>query len=455
MLLAICLSGCQFLEPFLKGIEKPTARITKTGFQDLSLRSITLLFDVEVMRERYRITPDDVIVSYLPLAHMFERTCGYYLILLSGATIAYARSIATVVDDIQAVEPTVLAAVPRAIEKAFDTVVRRVEEGSGLQRMLVKMTVCCLNDFATRQQRGKRIPLFLRGRCAVLNSLVASKFRRIAGRRLRFIASGGAPLDRKLAKILNILGFRVLEGYGLTETSPTVTSMSLDDIALGTVGTPMPGVEVKIGEGDEILVRGPNVMKGYYGKPEATAEAIDEAGFFHTGDRGRIDAQGRLIITGRIKDLIITSYGKNVVPGPIESNLMRRPIVQLAMLIGDNRKHISALIVPEPAAVTGLASRKGVAPVPGKPNAILEDEEVRREFENLIEEANAKLATYEKIRRYCFLPEAPSVENGLLTPTLKLRRAKVVERYATLIDNMYCEAEGDPAPDAAAPGRDS
>ena len=225
----------------------------------------------------------------------------------------------------------------------------------------------------------------MRGRCAVLNSLVASKFRRIAGRRLRFIASGGAPLDRKLAKILNILGFRVLEGYGLTETSPTVTSMSLDDIALGTVGTPMPGVEVKIGEGDEILVRGPNVMKGYYGKPEATAEAIDEAGFFHTGDRGRIDAQGRLIITGRIKDLIITSYGKNVVPGPIESNLMRRPIVQLAMLIGDNRKHISALIVPEPAAVTGLASRKGVAPVPGKPNAILEDEEVRREFENLIE----------------------------------------------------------------------
>ncbi|MEN8149596.1 MAG: long-chain fatty acid--CoA ligase [Planctomycetota bacterium] len=408
-----------------------------------------IMFNVEVLREQYEVTPDDVYVSYLPLAHIFERTCGYYLVLLSGATIAYAQSVTTVVEDIQAVEPTVLAAVPRAIEKAYDTVVRRVEEGSGFQQWLVRSTVRCLNEFANRQYRGLRIPLLLRGRCVVLNSLVASKFRRIAGRRLRLIVSGGAPLDRRLAKILNILGFLVLEGYGLTETSPSVTAMTMDDVALGTVGTPIPGVEVKIGDGDEILVRGPNVMKGYYGKPEATAEAIDEDGFFHTGDRGRFDGKGRLVITGRIKDLIVTSYGKNVAPSPIEEDLMRKPIVSMAMLTGDNRKHISALLVPDPDIVLGLASREGVPPAPDDPNALLEDERIRREFEDVIEKANAKLANYEKIRRYCFLPEAPSVENGLLTPTLKLRRNVVAERYAEQIEDMYRQ------PEAPAPGRDT
>ena len=396
-----------------------------------------ILSNVEEVRVRYGVTPDDVYVSYLPLAHAFERTCGYYLLLLSGATIAYAESVATVVDDIREVRPTVLAAVPRAIEKAFDTVVSRVEEASALKRALVRMTVRCLNELANRRYRGKRVPLLLRGKCLVLNALIASKFRSIAGDRLRLIVSGGAPLDRKLAKILNVLGFTVLEGYGLTETAPAVTSMTVDDVALGTVGTPIPGVEVKIGHRDEILVRGPNVMKGYWNKPEATARAIDSEGYFHTGDRGRFDEGGHLVITGRIKDLIVTSYGKNVAPAPIEADLMKQPLIEMAMLCGDNRKYLSALLVPSEAALARLAEQVGSGAGPD----VLEDERVRSRFAAVVEATNAKLASYQKIRRFCLLPEVPSVENGLLTPTLKLRRGRVAERYAEQIEAMYKEDE--------------
>ena len=398
-----------------------------------------ILSNVEALRDRYCLTPEDVSVSYLPLAHVFERTCGQYLLLLSGATIAYAQSVATVVQDIQEIRPTVLAAVPRAIEKAYDTAVRRVEEGSRFQRLLVQATVRCLNDYANRQYRGERIPLLLRGRCAVLNAVVASRFRKVAGDRLRLIVSAGAPLDRKLAKVLNVLGFKVLEGYGLTEASPTVTSMTLDDIALGTVGTPLPGVVVKIGEADEILVRGPNVMKGYFNKPDATARAIDADGFLHTGDRGRFDAEGHLVITGRIKDMIITSYGKNVAPAPIEADLMRQPLVEHVMLCGDNRKFLSALIVPDSSAVVRLANEVGLEAGPDDLAGVLEDARVRRHFVALIEETNSKLSNHQRIRRFSFLTEAPSVENGLLTPTLKLRRARMADRYATQIDDMYRE----------------
>ncbi len=388
---------------------------------------------------RFHITSDDVFLSFLPLCHMFEKTCGYYTMLFSGVTIAYAGDLTTIVQDVQRIRPTLLIIVPRILEKIYEAVEKRVLEAPFIRRKLVMYAIRCLNRRANLEYRGLRVPATLKMMCAFFNRNIASKFRRIAGGKLRLLVSGGAPLDRRLAKTLYVLGFNILEGYGLTEASPVVCTACLDDNRLGTVGKPLEGVEVRIGEGDEILVRGANIMRGYFNKPEETAKVIDGEGWFHTGDRGRFDDTGNLIITGRIKEIIVTSYGKNVSPIPIESEITKSIYVDQAMLCGDNRKYITALIVPQREAIERYARERNIDAADYE--ELLARDEIRELIGAEIERATANRARFEKVKVFTLIPESFTVANKLLTPSLKLRRGKVIETYIKEIEAMYKETE--------------
>jgi long-chain acyl-CoA synthetase len=394
-----------------------------------------ILFDAFSALRRFKVGPDDTFLSFLPLCHMIGRTCGYYSMLFAGATIAYAEGISTIVSDVQAIRPTIIIVVPRIVEKIYEAVEQKVMEAPLIRRRLVFAAVKCLNERVNRIYRGDGVPFSLRVRCAFYDRLVASKFRKIAGGRLRLLVSGGAPLDRKLAKTLHVLGFNIIEGYGLTETAPIVCTTTLEDNRLGTVGKPFDGIEVKIGESDEILVKGPNLMCGYFNMPEETAKAIDADGWFHTGDQGRFDTTGNLAITGRIKELIVTSYGKKVAPVPIEAEIIRSPYIDQALLYGDNKKFITALVVPRRDCLERYAREKGVAVADYA--ELLARREVRDLIASEIERATVELAPFEKVRAFALLAEGFTVANELLTPTLKLRRKRIVERYRNAIDALY------------------
>ena len=394
-----------------------------------------IVFDAFAAVRRFKVGPEDTFLSFLPLCHMLERTCGYYAMLFAGATIAYAEGISTIVSDVQKVRPTIIIVVPRIVERIYEAVEQKVVEAPLIRRKLVLAAVRCLNERVNRVYRGEKVPLSLRARCALCDRLVASKFRKIAGGRLRLLVSGGAPLDRKLAKTLHVFGFNIIEGYGLTETAPIVCAATLEDNCLGTVGKPLDGVEVKIGESDEILVRGPNLMCGYFNMPEETAKAIDGDGWFHTGDQGRLDERGNLVITGRLKELIVTSYGKKVAPVPIEAEIVKSTYIDQVALFGDNKKFIVALIVPQRDAIERYAREKGIAAADYA--GLL----ARREITDLvaaeIERATKDLAPFEKVKAFKLLPDGFTVANELLTPTLKLRRKQVVERYRDAIVALY------------------
>ena len=386
-------------------------------------------------RDRYKATSEDVIVSYLPLSHMLERTCGYYTMLFAGGTIAYAENLLTLVRDVAEIRPTLLIAVPRIIEKVYDESVKKVEKSSFIKRVLLFSAIRNLNKYANLKYKKLKIPLGLRMKCAVYNALVASKFRKLAGGRLRLIVSGGAPLDPQIAKVLYILGFNIVEGYGLTETSPTVCSNTVEENRLGTVGKPLDGVEVRIGPNDEILVKGPNVMRGYLNKPEETKRAIDDDGWFHTGDQGKFDEHGNLIVTGRIKEIIVTSYGKNIAPAPIEMEICGSRYIEQVSLCGDGRNCLAALVVPNRESVEHYVRERELS-FENYP-ALLEMDEIRQLIEREIENRTASLASYQRVKAFALLSEDFTVENGMLTPMLKLRRGEIGKRYARLIDAIY------------------
>ncbi len=406
----------------------------------LSHRNISS--NVFAARRRFGISADDVFLSFLPACHMFERTCGHFTMLAAGATIAYTRDLASIADDVRTVRPTIIIAVPRIIEKVYEAVAGRVAASSVVRRRLVQTTIRILNECTNREYRGESVPRVLGWKRALLDRYIAAKFREISGGRLRLLVSGAAPLDRRLAKTLWVLGFKILEGYGLTEAAPLVSASAIEGNRLGTVGRPFEGVEVKIGVNQEILVRGPNVMVGYYGKPEETRQAIDPQGWLHTGDEGRLDERGNLVITGRLKELIVTSYGKNVSPPSIEAALLKSRYIQDVMLYGDRRKYITALIVPSREALEAYARESGI--VAAGHTALLAQPAIATLFESEIARAMEPFADYERVKRFRLLPEGFSVENGLLTPTLKLRRARIVEKYRQEIEAMYGTPNGGP-----------
>lgn len=401
------------------------------------LTHANIMSNVAAAIERFSISERDRLLSFLPLCHMFERTCGYYTMLLAGATIAYAESLQTVTEDIRLVRPTLLIIVPRVLEKVYSAVTERVLGGPALNRFLMRATLRATSRCARYRARHEAPPLWLRIWRWKLDKLVVSKLRKLGGGRIRLLVSGSAPLEKRIARTFRNLGFNLIEGYGLTETSPVVCTLVPGEEKIGSVGKPFPGVEIRIGPDSEVLVRGPNVMKGYLNKPQETAKTIDPDGWLHTGDQGRIDPDGNLVITGRLKEIIVTAYGKNIAPVPVEQALCGSRYFEQAVVIGDSRPFLVALIVPGRVALEEYARAEGIAfaDYPG----LLADPRVVALARAEVARQLAAFAPYEQVRRFRLIAEPLSIENGLLTPTLKVRRPKVAERFRKEIEAMYRE----------------
>jgi long-chain acyl-CoA synthetase len=378
--------------------------------------------------------PGDILLSFLPLSHTFERMAGYYTGFACGSTIAYAESVETVAANMTEVRPTIVTTVPRLFERIHSRVMKQVDAGSAAKQAIFHWAIAVGKQHAAAVRRGS-VPLELRLRHAIADRLVFQKLREKTGGRMRFFASGGAALSRELGEFFEAVGLTVIEGYGLTESSPVIAVNRLQSYRFGSVGPAIPGVEVKIEADGEILARGPNVMKGYWGQPEATAQAIDSEGWLHTGDIGTLDAEGFLHITDRKKHLFVSSGGKNIAPQPIENLFLANKYIEQLVLIGDRRMYLTALIVPDFDVLKEYAD---AAKLPySSPSDLIRLPEINQLIEQNINDIQKDLATYERVRRFTLLDRQLTVEEGELTPTQKVRRAVVEKRYAHLIEPMY------------------
>ena len=385
------------------------------------------LLDVDTM---INIVQEDQALSLLPLSHVFERTV-VYLYLFKGVSLTFAESLNTVARDMRRVRPTVMTGVPRVYEKLHARVLETIEQNSALRQVLFRWALMVGRICAEAVRNGKSLSIGARSSHWVADRLVLSKIRASTGGLLRFVISGGAPLPMPVAEFLFAVGIPVLEGYGLTETAAGLTLNPETAPRPGTVGKALPQVDVRFADDGEVLVRGPNLMSGYYGKPEATAVAF-EGGWFHTGDIGKLD-DGYLVITGRKKELLVTSGGKNIAPVPIEQKLKRNVLVAEAMLVGDRRRFVSVVIVPDFHVLT---TRLQVS-VDTDWQTLVTREDVRRLFGGIVESVNADLPNYESIRKFVLLPTELSIESGELTPSLKVKRRVVMEKWGHLISELY------------------
>jgi long-chain acyl-CoA synthetase len=383
------------------------------------------------------ISGDAVALSFLPLSHVFERMidCSYMLV---QATIAYAESIEKLKDNFVEVNPHTFAAVPRVYEKVHARILDKVQSGSPLKRRIFSWAVEVGKEKAARLERGEALPAGLAWKVRAADALVFKKIRAALGSRFRYAVSGAAPLSREIAEFFLAAGVPIYEGYGLTETSPVICVNGPGRWRLGTVGKPIPGVEVKIAPDGEILTRGPSVMKGYFGKPQATAEAIDAEGWFHTGDIGHLDPEGYLVITDRKKDLIVLAGGKKAAPQPIENELKKSAYIELPIVLGDRHKFLAALIVPKFDRVHDYAAEKKIA---FEPKLIDSNPEIRALFQREIDAYNTGKPHHEQIRAFALLPSDLTIEDGSITPTLKVKRRILETRYHGLIEQMYQAAE--------------
>jgi long-chain acyl-CoA synthetase len=378
---------------------------------------------------------DDVALSFLPLCHIFERMGGHYLMLHAGTTIAYAESVEKVPQNMMEVRPTLMFSVPRLYEKIYARVHEKVAADPPIRQKIFHWGVGVGREMFGHAVRGTKPGLLLKLKHAVADALVLSKVRDRTGGRLRLFVSGGAPLGREIAEFFGALGLLILEGYGLTETSPVITVNRPERVRPGTVGTAVEGVEVKIAEDGEILTRGRHVMKGYYNKPEATAEAIDKDGWFHTGDIGVLGKDGFLTITDRKKDILVTSGGKNIAPQPIENLIKANTFVAEVVMVGNKRNYPSALVVPNFQNLELWAKGKNLAFA--SRDDLVARPEVQQHYKEVLDTVGASLAQFEKIKRFALLTHEFTIEAGELTPTLKVKRRVVEQKYKDVIDGLY------------------
>ncbi len=377
----------------------------------------------------------DVALSFLPLAHIYGRTLDY-IYIFGGTPLAYVESLEAVAQALLEVRPTITAAVPRFFEKIYARIVEQGSKATGVKRMLFDWAMNVAQRAAPWRATGAPASLALKAQWKLADKLVYKKFRLGLGGRLRIISSGGAPLSQALAEFYWTVGIPIYQGYGLTETSPIVSS-NYPENRMGSSGKPIPNVQVRAAEDGEILVKGPCVMQGYYKNPEATREVLTEDGWFRTGDIGHVDKDNYLFITDRKKDLLKTAAGKFVAPQPIENALKTSPYILNAMVIGDRRKFIVALVAPNPVTVSAKAAEQGIrfssnAEMAAHPWVhSLIDAEIKR--------LTVHLAQYETIKRFALLPEDFTFDNGSLTFTLKLKRRVVEQQYAGVIESLYAD----------------
>ena len=401
------------------------------------LTHANFIFNLQACKSLIDVSDADVLLSFLPLSHVFERLGGHYVPLFSGAKIAYAESTFTVAQNMGEVSPTVMLSVPRLYETMHDRILRAVQEGSPLKQKIFHWGVSVGSAVSSAIQQGKNPSAILQLQQNIANKLVFAKLKAATGGRLRFFVSGGAALPQAIAEFFHAAGILILEGYGLTETSPVISMNHPEGWKFGTVGMPVPGIEVQIAEDGEILTRGPHVMKGYFNNESATAEVIDGEGWFYTGDIGIIDEDGFVKITDRKKNIIVLSNGKNVAPQPIESELVQSPFINQILLVGNERKNLAALIVPNFDALKAWAAENGIAT--DDLSTMLGTREVQQQIQSEIRSRLTDFADFEQVRRFTLLEKEFSQEADEMTPTLKLKRNVIIERYGDAIEEMYPE----------------
>ena len=390
---------------------------------------------VRASAEMTPVEPGWVHLLFLPLAHSFGRLESF-LGIYNGLTTAFAESIDRLPDNFKEARPHFICSVPRVFEKIYAKIHADVQAAPATTRAIFAWAMGVGREVSRHEQRGQPLSGGLAVKRAIAHKLVFSKLHAALGGRLRWAVSGGAPLSREIAEFFHAGGILVLEGYGLTETCPVLTFNSPTAFKFGSVGRTLPGVEIRIAEDGEILARGPNVAtRGYYKQPGATAEVFDPAGWFHTGDIGRIDDAGFLFITDRKKDLIVTAGGMNIAPQNIENLLKADPFVSQVLVYGDRRPYPIALITVNPDELTKFAREQGI--ITTDPAVVAKHPRVVERIARTVEEKNSLLQSYAKIKKFAVLPADFSQEGGELTPTLKVKRRVVAEKYRQAIDELY------------------
>ena len=375
----------------------------------------------------------DLFLSFLPLSHMLERTAGYYMPMMAGASVAYSRSIPLLADDLTSLRPTVLIAVPRIFERIYGRIQHGLAKGPAVRRALFHAAVeAGWHRFEREQGRRGWGPRLLLE--PLLRRLVGEKVQAKLGGRLRLVVSGGAALSPGVARVFIGLGLDLVQGYGLTECAPVVSCNRPRNNLPAGVGPAMPGVDVRVGEDDELLVRGPNVMLGYWNNHAATAQVIDADGWFHSGDQVRIEESGHITITGRIKDILVLSNGEKVPPGDMETALAADPLLEQVVVVGEGRPYLSALVVLCGDHWPGFAQGLGLDPLNAES---LFDKRLHHEVVARIGRLCHDFPSYAKVRRVLLTLEPWTIDNGLLTPTMKVKRSVVLERFAADVEAMY------------------
>lgn len=392
-----------------------------------------ILSNVKAALQVFPITKDDVFLSFLPLCHIFERMAGYYTAFSSGGTICYAESIETVAQNLIEIKPTIMTTVPRLFERIHSKIIKNVESQPEKKQKIFNWAIEIGKQYA-KAKKQKKVSLALAAKHKIADKLVFGKLRERTGGRLRFFISGGAALSKDLGEFFEAVGILIIEGYGLTESSPVIAANRVDDYKFGTVGKPFPGVEVKIAPDGEILTKGPNIMQGYYKNPKET-EATIKDGWLYTGDIGEFDSEGFLKITDRKKHLFKTSAGKYIAPTPIENLFLASKYIDQFVLIGDRRMFLTALIVPDFEALKEYADANNIKYT--NEIDLTKDERIYKLLEVELNQMQRTLANYERVRKFALLDRPFTIETGEITPSMKIRRKYIEERYGELIEKMY------------------
>ncbi len=401
----------------------------------LSNRNYFVMATVVDRMETTYYRPDDVMLLYLPLAHNYGR-----LMLLLGAhvgfTIAFLADPLRIAEVLPQVRPTLLPSVPRVYEKVHTAVTAKFDAATGVKKRLLDWALPIGREVSRLEAAGEEVPAALRRKHRIADRLVFSKVRESFGGRLRMPGSGGAPLSREIMEFFDAVGIRITEGYGLTECTTAASTNRPDEYRFGSVGRPLPGFEVRIAEDGEIEIRSETVFQGYYKDPEATARVLSPDGWLKTGDIGHLDEDGFLHITDRKKDILVTAGGKNVAPQNIENDLKTSKYVSQALVVGDKRPYVAALLTLDPVEIGRWAAENGVA---GDLGDLAKDPRVRDLLQGVVDEANEGRSRFEQVKRFAVLPRDFSTEEGEVTPTLKVRRRAVQEHFAAEIDALYAE----------------
>ena len=379
----------------------------------------------------------DQTVPFLPLSHVFERVAGHFYGMYVGITASYAESLDTILQDIQEKRPTVVLAVPRVLEKVYQRIISQVQEQSPFKQKVFYWGQKVGNKISTLREQKKKPGLLLKLKYKIAYAIIFKKLQNALGGRVRWMTASGAPTAREIILFFNSAGIMVIEGYGMTECCAPATMSNIADYRIGTVGRPLPGVDIKIADDGEILIKGDNVFKGYWKMPEETKDSFTPDGYFMSGDIGVFDDAGFLMITDRKKDLIITSGGKNVAPQKIENLIKSDPLFTQTIVIGDKRKYLTALVNISQEQAERVAKEKGIEFTSF--NDLIENERFQKIVEEHIQTCNQKLARYETVKKVGIIRNEFSKETGELTATLKVKRKVVQEKYKSIIDSLYEE----------------